>query len=217
MLGEVIPGVADRCRVVYNCLSDEELAQPPIDLPLEVARVKVVMLGNIRVHHKGYDLACDALAQLRARRLPVELHVAGRPDELHRFKNAQERFGVEDLVWYHGETNDPAEFLRGGHIFLLASRMEGMPNALLEAMNLGLPCVSTRVGDVPRFAVDGEHLLLRDVDDASGLAASVEYLVKNWDHALQLGRAARELCQSRFTAARMASESLAILREVMAK
>jgi glycosyltransferase involved in cell wall biosynthesis len=216
MLAEIIPNVMDRCRVVYNCLTEEELAEPSVRLPSVVGKVRVVMVGNLRIHLKGYDLACEAAARWKALGLPIELHVVGRSDELARLDALRNQHGVSDRVHYHGETSDPAGFLRTGHVFLLSSRVEGMPNALIEAMNLGLPCVSTMVGDVERFAVSGRDMVLCETGNSKALAEAVVHLVADWPRAVAMGAAARTRCRELFTSERMTQENLRILDEVCA-
>ncbi len=214
LLELVAPGSLPRCRVVHNPLSITELAEKPVELPASVDCLRVVMLGNLRVQIKGYDTVLRVAARLREVRVPVEFHIAGRADEAAVFLSERARLGLDQMVHYHGETSRPAEFLRSGHVFLLASRVEGMPNALIEAMNLGLPCIATRVGDVGRFAQDRIHLRVVEIDDAEGIADTIEELRRDWPQTLRLGAAARDLCQRDFTPERITQQTLEVLREV---
>ena len=217
MLAEIIPNVLDRCRVVYNCLTEEELAAPSVRLPPVVAKMRVVMASNIRIHLKGYDLVCEAAARWKALGLPIEVHLVGRSDELDKLDALRNQHGVQDRVHYHGETSDPVGFLRTGHVFLLSSRAEGMPNALIEAMNLGLPCVSTKVGDVERFALSGREIILCENGNAKALAEAVLHLAADWPRAVEMGAAARARCRELFTPQRMTQENRRILDEVCAQ
>lgn len=214
LLELAVPGAASRCRVCYNALSDEELAESEVELPATLDRLRVVMLGNIRLRLKGYDTLLRLAKQLVEESAPVEFHIAGRGDEAEFFLAERARLGLQSVVLYHGETSRPVEFLRTGHAFLLASRVEGMPNALLEAMNLGLPCLSTRVGDVARFAQDGVHLRLVESEDVDGMARVLKDFRNNWAQARRLGMAGRDLCRRKFAPARIAQQTLDALCEI---
>src|SRR5262249_28721121 len=146
-----------------------------------------------------YDHALEVASHLRARRLPISLEISGRADSGQWLqRNIAER-GLQDVVHYHGEAQSGSAFLRTGDVFLLMSRLEGVPNALLEAMNLGLPCIATKVGDIPRMTNDTVNIRLVNVGDVLAVVQILEEMLQRWSLARDLGEAARRLCQERFT------------------
>jgi len=214
LLQLAVPNTQPRCHVIYNALTEHELAEPTIELPDTVDRLRAVMLGNIRMRVKGYDTVLRAARLLAEKSAPVEFHVSGRGDEAQSFLAERKRLGLESVLQYHGETDRPVDFLRRGHLFLLASRVEGMPNALLEAMNLGLPCISTRVGDVGRFAEDKVHLRVVEVGGVEEIVTAIEAVRSDWFAARQMGAAGRRLCQDEFSPDRMIQRAKAVLAEL---
>ena len=76
-----------------------------------------------------------------------------------------------------GRTNNVAETLCQYDLFVLSSNFEGMPNALMEAMGVGLPCISTDCPTGPRELLGTENGLLVDVDDVDGLSRAIEKAV----------------------------------------
>jgi len=216
LLDLIIPGALHRCSVLYNSLGESEVDAPQVELPATIKTLRVVMLGNLRLSLKGYDTALEAIARYRSAGLPVELHVAGRGDDLGIFLHHQSRLGLDSVIHYHGEVSQPDAFLRQGHVFLLASRVEGMPNALLEAMNLGLPCVATRVGDVGRFATDPEHLRIVPVNDPDAIVGALRWVASHWEAAKSMGMRARALCQSSFIPSHLGTEAVKLIRSVVA-
>jgi glycosyltransferase involved in cell wall biosynthesis len=141
----------------------------------------LVMLGNIRIRTKGYDLAVKLVRILQDRKFPFELRVAGRPDELPEFESICSQLGVKDEVRFYGEVSQPEDFLREGHLYLLLSRFEGMPNTLLEALSVGLPAIATDVGDLRLLKENGAPYTLIPTEDTAAAVQAVENALAQWE------------------------------------
>lgn len=212
MVERANPGLLARCRVLYNMMKEDDSA--PIEHPACCpSSLRILMLGNLQIAVKGYDLVLALAARIQAENLPVEIHVAGRPDNLHWLKRIKEQ-RLEAVVFYHGETGRPLEFLRSGHAFLLFSRLEGMPNALLEAMSLGLPAIATKVGDLARLTRDGEELRLINIGDVDGALRAVKELLADWPTAVAMGARGREWCARNFAPDVIRARCVEIIREL---
>jgi glycosyltransferase involved in cell wall biosynthesis len=99
-------------------------------------------------------------------------------------------------------------------IFVFPTRREGFPNAVLEAMEAGLPIVATKVGAIPDMIVDGEHGLLADCGDQDGLERSIATITTNVDLAERMGRAARARVESEYEIAHVASMWYRLYRQL---
>ena len=73
------------------------------------------MLGNIRIHTKGYDLAIETLRRAKAEGLPVRLRIAGLPVEADQLRALIAQHDLASMCEYVGPVYDPFEFLRTGH------------------------------------------------------------------------------------------------------
>ena len=91
---------------------------------------------------KGFDLLLQALVAVRARFPHVELAVAGTGPEEQNLKRLAVELGLDEIVHWMGPMKEPAALYGGASLFVLASRHEGLPNALLEAAAGGLPIVA---------------------------------------------------------------------------
>ena len=92
---------------------------------------------------KGFDLLLEAFAAVRDRFPAADLVIAGAGPEEHALKAARRRLEMEDAVHLPGHIDNPYALFPGATLFVLSSRHEGMPNALLEAMAGGLPVVAS--------------------------------------------------------------------------
>jgi glycosyltransferase involved in cell wall biosynthesis len=122
------------------------------------------------IRDKAVDVLISAMPQIAAEHSGAELLIAGDGPERQRL----EQLAVGQPVRFLGQLASPAQvadFLRGLDLFVLASRYEGLPNAVLEALACGIPVVAT---DVPGMAeAVGQAALLVRPDDPERLAAAV--------------------------------------------
>jgi glycosyltransferase involved in cell wall biosynthesis len=100
--------------------------------------------------------------------------------------------GIADNVEFVGLQRDVPAQLHRGSIAVLPSRWEGMPNAVLEAMACGLPCVSTRVSGSEDIVQHGVNGLLVEPEDYQGMAQALLTLLREPLLTQIYGRAARE-------------------------
>lgn len=216
MLAEFCPSALARCRVMPNVV--EELAAKGLELPAAVPRpLQIVMLGNIDVLRKGYDVMIAVARLLKRDVVAAEIHVAGRRDAAGWIEAQIKEHRLEQVVIYHGETTRPTEFLRRGHAYMLLSRHEGMPNAMLEALALGLPTMATRVGDLERMAGDQRPYQLVDIGSADQVLAAIKAMVHDWPAALAMGQRGRDWCAQNFSAASCRQRLVSLLDEVDGK
>ena len=173
----------------------------------------IVMLGNQNAWTKGYDIALQVAILIRERGLPFRIRIGGTPLAMDVLDEQFRAAGVAEIISLAGRIDEPVDFLRSGNVFMLLSRYEGIPNALLEAMALGLPAVSTPVGDVPAFATDRLHLRLVDHDPQNVLATLTE-LWEAWPQTCAMGAAGRTMCRTTFSYDAALDATELFLREV---
>jgi glycosyltransferase involved in cell wall biosynthesis len=106
---------------------------------------------------------------------------------------------------FFGHRDDVPSLLAQSDIFVLPSRSEAFPGALVEAMAAGLPVVATAVGGNRELVQHRRNGLLVPPDDAPALAASILELMESPESAAVYGRAARGSVEHRFSFERMVS------------
>jgi glycosyltransferase involved in cell wall biosynthesis len=137
----------------------------------------------------------EAMANVRQSIEGAELHVLGDAEPRHREYSRAVRAAagaeIDRTVFFHGAAGDGFERLADYDVFVVLGREQGCPNALLEALAAGLPCVANDDGGVREQIIDGRTgLLLLDRSPAT-LAGAIVRLLRDRVLAERLGRAGR--------------------------
>jgi glycosyltransferase involved in cell wall biosynthesis len=144
------------------------------------------------VWDKAHDVLLDAFALLGDELEEWRLAIVGDGLMRDALKAQAASLGVAGRVHWYGVVRDPHTFYRAANIFVLPSRLEGTPNALLEAMSCGLPVVVSDGAPGPLELVeDGVTGLVVPVNDAPALAAALRRLASDGELCRRLGAAAR--------------------------
>lgn len=112
---------------------------------------RLVTVGSLAQPYKGHDVLIDAIALCRARGLVLELTVVGDGRHRSSLEAQAAARGLAGSVRFAGQVGAGSpvrDVLDQAHIFVLPSRTEGLPRALVEAMARGLPCIASRVGGI---------------------------------------------------------------------
>lgn len=108
--------------------------------------------------------------------------------------------GLQGRAFLKGATETPWKVMAGADVFVMVSAYEGFPNALLEAMGIGLPCIAFDCPSGPReISHDGRDALLVPLNDHAGLVAALARLMGDASLREALGRQARESVSRRFS------------------
>jgi glycosyltransferase involved in cell wall biosynthesis len=110
--------------------------------PRTSAGLQLLAVGRLS-REKGFDILLKALVRVRERFPEVKLIIVGGGLEEQALKSLSSELGLEATVCFTGPVNPPYRFFPSTTLFVLPSRHEGIPNALLEALAAGLPVVAT--------------------------------------------------------------------------
>lgn len=179
---------------------------------------RIGTLGRLH-YNKQYDVLIRAVARLReldpvlAPR--VELVFGGDGPEAEPLAALARSLGVDSLR-FDGFVDKPGPFLASLHTYIQTSRKEGLCVAAHEAMQAGLPVISTRVGEIAHSVLPGETGWLCAVGDVEALAQAMLGAARDPQRTAQMGRASRERVLLRFGRARQQSAGNAILSRLEA-
>lgn len=166
---------------------------PPDETPNDSRAPTVLAVGRLHPQ-KAYDILLPAFAKAAADHPEWRLNILGEGGLLGELQRTAEELGIAERVHWLGCSKNAFPFYRNADIFVLASRHEGMPNAMLEAMACGLPVVVSDASPGPLEYVKNEDAgLVSPVDDVDALAKALRRLMNDAVLRKRLGGRAKEL------------------------
>ena len=175
---------------------------------------RILSAGRV-VYQKGLDLGMRALAQLQD--LDWRWYIAGDGPQMAHLKSLARELGIGERVTFLGWQSQ-ADLAQGYHranLFLVPSRHEGMPNAVLEAMSSGLPVVATRIAGNEELVLDGETGVLVRPEDVDSLRDGLRGLIADADKRERMGHASRLRVEREYSWERIARQYSEYLEKIM--
>jgi glycosyltransferase involved in cell wall biosynthesis len=134
----------------------------------------------------------------------VGLVIIGDGPQRRNIETTIRELGMGERVWLAGNQHDVLPWLQSLDVFALPSYAnEGVPQALLQAMLCGLPCVTTAAGSIGEIAWNGATAIVVATEDAADLRRGLERALGDTELRARLGRAARAHCAANFGAQTM--------------
>jgi glycosyltransferase involved in cell wall biosynthesis len=222
-------GVVGNCRAVADRVAEREDVPRPLVLVVEnghdPARFEVApdaglrrrlsvpdgvplvgVVANLKPVKRQADLL-EAVAALRGRARGAHVVLVGVGDARPLLDRAA-RLGLAGRVHVVPSPGGAVPVVRALDVGVLCSESEGLSNAVLEYMACGLPVVASAVGGNPDLVADGVNGRLFPAGDVGALARALESVLADPERARAMGRAGRARFEARFTADRMARETV---------
>lgn len=204
-----VRGAHSRERLVAAGLEAARVFEPPNvhDLaryepaPPGTANLDVVFVGAL-VPVKQVDLLLRALALVRAARPDLRAAIVGDGELRPQLRQLAGALGLASNVEFAGARPhaEVAQWLRRSRIFVMTSKMEGLPMAMVEALSCGVPVVVPDVGDVTTVARDGDNAWIVSRPSPEGYAEAIATLLADSARRARLAESARS-SRDRFAAA----------------
>ena len=217
------PDVADFYRATLGQAHTWVLENPVPQRFFEIPdgdEPNALLFCGLLIPRKGLPNLLEAVAIARDRGGDVRLRLAGQatmPEHERELRDTVRRLGLETRVEFLGGLSPEAlaaELARAA-VFVLVSKQETLPVAILEAMAAGKPVVASPVGGIPRVVLDGETGFLVPHGDPSALADHILRLLADPELRRRLGSNARRAARDRFTLDRVSRRTLEVYREVI--
>jgi glycosyltransferase involved in cell wall biosynthesis len=176
----------------------------------------VVLAVGRHVAQKGLDLLLQAWVRVQAALPQARLQVAGDGPQTAELQALALRLGVAGSVQWLPPTPDIEALYRGAALFVLSSRYEGMPLALLEAQALGLPAVAFDCPTGPREIVSDVGGIVAPAGDTAALADAMIALLRDPELRRRMGEAGIARSRTHFAPAQHFARWTALLQRVAA-
>jgi len=171
-----------------------------VRIPRQQGPYQLVTVGSLAQLYKGPDVLIEATARCVQAGLDLTVVIVGEGKFRKALMAQAERAGLASRIQFRGQVT-PGEPVRRildtADLFVLPSRTEGLPRALIEAMARGLPCIGSAVGGIPELLDAGE---LVPAGDPAALAARIQEVLRSPLRMETMSRrnlaASREYCAS---------------------
>lgn len=184
----------------------------------EAAAARTIFCTSNTVTWKAAESLIEALGLLhRAGYGDVRLRIAGIPPASGIYAQRARRHGVAGSVDWLGrlDAEQLAEELLRATVFAYPSHIDNSPNALCEALLVGVPTVASYIGGIPSLMKDGSEGLLYPDDDTYTLAGRIRRLLDDPSSAAEAGRKARERASRRHDPEAIVARLLSIYGELL--
>lgn len=162
------------------------------DFP-EIRDKRVVTVGRLH-SQKNQSLLINAFSKLPEDKRDYVLEIYGEGELRKDLEKQIQQMNISNRVFLKGTFKDIHEKIRNASLFVLSSDYEGMPNVLLEAMALGLPCISTdyRPGGINQIFSNNQFGIAVPCGDQKKMTEAINMLLDNPEKANAIGLAAKE-------------------------
>lgn len=164
---------------------------------------------------KGYRYLLGALHILRTKHLNVKLIIIGEGDERHSLIELIKKLNISSYVLLPGYRDNANKYLPLFNIFVLSSLTEGLPITLLEAMQVRIPVVATRVGGIPEVLENGKGGLLIKPGDPKGLSEAIALVYSNPQVVEKIVSFSYNNAITRYTSSKMVQQYYEIYKKVL--
>ncbi len=183
--------------VISNPISQAALEYPEHEYERPCRRI--VMAGRL-ADQKNYKMAFEAMQAVRGQYPDAVLDVFGKGEKESELQSWIEEYGLTDSIHLRGWSQCVTDEYAESDLYLMTSDFEGMPNALMEAMAVGLPCISTDCPTGPSDLIeDGKNGYLVPMGDVEALGdRMLRVMAMSTEERRAMGQAAHDTLQTKF-------------------
>ena len=192
--------------------------------------VRTVLTSARLSREKGMDILIKAWAHVVEHEKFLKLVILGDGPLASELRNLSKDLNLTDSVDFRGMVQDVSSYLNEADLFVLPSKTEGVSNALLEAMNQGIPCIATDVGGNPealgkrdskevsvgQYALATNGVLVYP-GDVEGLSSAILYLIRERGVREEMGRKGRQYIRENYSIDLIADRYIELYQHMLSR
>jgi len=185
-----VPGVGVDIVGLEQRIASMDRSEKRKELGLSVDTTVAITVGELNAN-KNHIQALKALSKLN--KTNFHYLIVGNGESEQKLKKAVNELMLQGKVSFLGFRRDVLELLVASDVFILTSRREGLPKAVMEAMAAGLPIIATDVRGNRDLVKSGENGYLVPIDDVEQTAIAIKRLIDSEDLRRSMGEKSKEL------------------------
>lgn len=151
---------------------------------------KIVVVGRLE-KQKNHILLIEAFSNVMKKFNDLTLHIYGDGTEFKHLSIYIDRHTLRNKIFLHGKQDDVHNQIKNAKLFIIPSRYEGLSNALMEAMYMGIPVIGSNVIGIKNLIEDGIDGLLFEDDDLEDLIEKITFSLLHYEQHLSMANNAR--------------------------
>lgn len=173
-----------KVHLIYNGVKTELFSKSKPVIEKDSSFLKIVNVSRLSLEKKGHDILLNALGECKKRGINFSCDFIGGdhpryPNAFEVLDELCEKNNIKNEVSFLGNRNNVSELLQNYNLFILPSRYEGMPIALLEAMSAGLPVIASDINVSREIINHGENGFMFESENYMDLADKICELYHN--------------------------------------
>lgn len=157
-------------------------------------KVTFITVGTL-YEIKNQKMIIDAFQLVKKEHNNIELIIVGEGPQKSYLENMVSKYNLNSYVKFLGRQKDVKKYLDKADIYLCSSKVEGLPLAVMEAMSMELPIITTPAGGVKDIVKNEENGIIISHDDYEAMAVAMCNLIKNKVLREQMGKKSREIAK----------------------
>ena len=205
----------ERIEIIFNAitpfkLSENDRIKTRQKLRLNEKDFFLLTVGRL-VYEKGHEFLVQAVPSVIQSFPNITVGICGTGPLFRQLQEQISALAIENKIILLGQWENVRELLAAADAFILPSRWEGLPMALLEAMMAGLPVIATRVQGVEEVIEDGVHGFLVPLENSEELSKAILQLLSDPDQCQRMGIAASSRILQGYTTDQMCEKYLRVV------
>jgi len=183
----------DKSIVIPNAITIKKM--PRIDL--EKRKNEIAFVGRFLNRQKRQDIMVEAFVEIIRNFTDITLVFYGDGEDMGIIKESVNLKGLSNRVRFEGSVSPIEDYIRDARMYVLTSDYEGIPNSLIEAMCVGLPCVATDCtpGGARLLIKDGVNGFLVPCGNSYAVAEACLKILNNPETSEMMGIHAQQICE----------------------